>query len=90
MVCWDSIFNLLTRLLVHSMRVVHRGMTPLIDTISLALDIKPENLLLTREGVAKIGDFSVSLFLESDDDEKLKRTVGSPAFLAPELCAGMF
>src|SRR5947209_6520665 len=36
----------------------------------------------------KIGDFSVSLSLTSADAEaQLKKTVGTPAFLPPELCA---
>jgi len=59
---------------LHSQNIIHR-------------DIKPENLLLSGDGIVKISDFGVSLILESADDEPLKRTVGSPAFLAPELCA---
>ena len=37
----------------------------------------------------KICDFGVSLSLENEsgEDEELKRSVGSPAFLPPELCA---
>ena len=62
-------------LLVHSQNIIHR-------------DIKPENLLVTADGTAKISDFGVSIILEGLDDERLKRTVGSPAFLAPELCSG--
>lgn len=61
--------------LVHSLKVIHR-------------DIKPENLLVTGDGTAKISDFGTSIILHNEDDENLKRTVGSPAFLAPELCSG--
>jgi len=58
---------------LHQQGVIHR-------------DIKPENLLLTAEGTVKITDFGVS-YVYSDGDNILKNTAGSPAFLAPELCA---
>ncbi|KAF8403926.1 hypothetical protein HHK36_012032 [Tetracentron sinense] len=48
-------------------------------------DIKPENLLLTRSGRVKIGDFSVSQVFE-DDNDVLRRCPGTPAFTAPECC----
>ncbi|CAG8572999.1 3779_t:CDS:10 [Cetraspora pellucida] len=48
-------------------------------------DIKPDNLLLSSEGVLKIVDFGVSeMFTEGND--KMKKSAGSPAFMAPELC----
>ncbi|XP_017984638.1 PREDICTED: serine/threonine-protein kinase GRIK1 isoform X2 [Theobroma cacao] len=50
-------------------------------------DIKPENLLLTRSGRVKIGDFSVSQAFEDDNDE-LWRCPGTPAFTPPECCFG--
>jgi len=62
---------------LHSQSIIHR-------------DIKPENLLLSKDGIVKISDFGVAVRLESDSNANeilLKRTVGSPAFLAPELCA---
>jgi len=60
---------------LHSRKIIHR-------------DIKPENLLVSADDTVKIADFSVSICLEDErDDSQLKRTVGSPVFLAPELCA---
>ncbi|CAG8692501.1 9436_t:CDS:2, partial [Racocetra fulgida] len=50
---------------------------------SLYMDIKPDNLLLSAEGVLKIVDFGVSeMFTEGND--KMKKSAGSPAFMAPE------
>jgi [calcium/calmodulin-dependent protein kinase] kinase len=74
---------------LHFQGVVHR-------------DIKPANLLQTKERRVKISDFGVSYLgrvrLETDDIEEsesdmhdaeaieLAKTVGTPAFYAPELC----
>lgn len=54
-------------------------------------DIKPSNLLVGKNNEVKISDFGVSfasnLDGEHQDDVELARTAGTPAFLAPELCA---
>lgn len=57
-------------------------------------DIKPANLLVTADYIVKISDFGVSFASSlgsSDDgvyfnDMELAKTVGTPAFFAPELC----
>ncbi|KAK9279728.1 hypothetical protein L1049_013410 [Liquidambar formosana] len=51
-------------------------------------DIKPDNLLVTRTGTVKIGDFSVSQVFE-DDNDVLRRSPGTPVFTAPECCLGL-
>ncbi|KAK9128131.1 hypothetical protein Syun_016928 [Stephania yunnanensis] len=51
-------------------------------------DIKPDNLLVSRTGTVKIGDFSVSQVFEDDNDE-LRRSPGTPVFTAPECCLGL-
>jgi len=48
-------------------------------------DIKPDNLLLSADGTLKIVDFGVSEMFSSGDDMS-KKSSGSPAFFAPELC----
>ncbi|XP_071719872.1 serine/threonine-protein kinase GRIK2-like isoform X2 [Rutidosis leptorrhynchoides] len=50
-------------------------------------DIKPDNLLVTATGTVKIGDFSVSQICENEND-KLRRSPGTPVFTAPECCLG--
>ncbi|KAF2635844.1 kinase-like protein, partial [Massarina eburnea CBS 473.64] len=74
---------------LHYQNVIHR-------------DIKPANLLQTAEKRIKISDFGVSYlgrrpvdedgdqsesdFQDADDAVELAKTVGTPAFYAPELC----
>ncbi len=50
-------------------------------------DIKPGNLLVTAEGSLKVADFGVSYMYDGDDDT-VKSTAGTAAFLAPEVCSG--
>ncbi|KAF6005277.1 hypothetical protein F1559_003853 [Cyanidiococcus yangmingshanensis] len=61
---------------IHSRNIVHR-------------DIKPSNLMLATDGMLKIADFGVAEFLDKFDAEgRITRTVGSPAFQAPEIARG--
>ena len=57
---------------IHSKNIIHR-------------DIKPNNILCTKNGLLKISDFGISTMLE---DEKMAHTsVGTPYYLAPEIVA---
>lgn len=54
-------------------------------------DIKPSNLLIDASGAVKISDFGSSYVVDKKlpleaQQKPLNRTVGTPMFLAPELC----
>ncbi|KAI4334415.1 hypothetical protein L6164_019112 [Bauhinia variegata] len=70
------------------MRDIVSGLTYLHAHKIVHGDIKPDNLLVTRHGTVKIGDFSVSQAFEDDNDE-LRRSPGTPVFTAPECCLGL-
>ena len=50
-------------------------------------DIKPQNLLLTKDGTVKISDFGCSTVLENGSFT-IENTVGSNYFFSPEICKG--
>ncbi|KAG0364934.1 hypothetical protein BGZ54_007021 [Gamsiella multidivaricata] len=49
-------------------------------------DIKPDNLLRSSDGTLKIVDFGVSEMFAKKGHDLTKKSAGSPAFMAPELC----
>ncbi|HEX2179782.1 MAG TPA: protein kinase [Actinomycetota bacterium] len=51
-------------------------------------DLKPGNVLLTREGSVKVGDFGVAKMAEGMDLTQAGMVLGTPSYLAPERIAG--
>ncbi|KAJ9442114.1 Mitogen-activated protein kinase kinase kinase YODA [Diplonema papillatum] len=57
---------------IHSKRVLHR-------------DIKGENILVTKDGHAKLADFGCSKMMTTEDSSGSSTFVGTPCWMAPEV-----
>jgi hypothetical protein len=54
-------------------------------------DVKPHNVLINAEGIAKVTDFGIALSVEREDEDGITETgtvLGTSDYLAPEQAAG--
>ena len=59
---------------IHSVRVIHR-------------DIKPSNIFLTKDKIAKVGDFGIAKCINVTFEKTLTLGIGTPYYIAPEMCS---
>jgi serine/threonine protein kinase len=52
------------------------------------LDLKPANLLLTRDGVLKVSDFGIARVTREFSGHRVRTRAGTPAYMAPEQLLG--
>ncbi|KAF6258183.1 hypothetical protein COO60DRAFT_1693425 [Scenedesmus sp. NREL 46B-D3] len=69
----------------HHFRELVSGLDGLHSNLIMHGDLKPDNLLLSSEGQLKISDFGSAAVLPSSD-ALISTTLGTPAFMAPEMC----
>src|SRR5262245_18374055 len=59
----------------HSLGIIHR-------------DVKPENVMVRKDGVLKLMDFGVAQIMDLERMTVTGQLLGSPAYMAPELLEG--
>ena len=59
------------------------------DNNLVHIDIKPDNIFISHDGVCKLGDFGLVIDLAKGNDFS-EAQEGDPKYLAPELMDGKF
>ncbi|XP_064477272.1 membrane-associated tyrosine- and threonine-specific cdc2-inhibitory kinase-like [Ornithodoros turicata] len=66
-----------------------QGLKHLHDRDLIHLDLKPDNIFISDDGLCKLGDFGLTVGLRTSDNQK-EPIEGDPRYLAPELMQGQF
>jgi len=77
---WKEAVHFLVQILralqhAHDKGIVHR-------------DIKPQNMMLLRDGTVKVTDFGIARFARNDDSTLSDKTIGSVHYISPEQAQG--
>lgn len=77
---WQEAVHFLMQILnaleaAHEKGIIHR-------------DIKPQNILLLRDGAIKVTDFGIARFLQSETQTMTEKTIGSVHYISPEQARG--
>ncbi len=72
-----------------SFRQLVEALTWLHASGHLHRDVKPSNVLIDNHGIVKVLDFGLVTRLFSTGPDNADHLIGTPAFMAPELCAGL-
>ncbi|CAD8123277.1 unnamed protein product [Paramecium sonneborni] len=68
---------------------VLNGYRELIESNIIHRDLKPENILFSK-GIAKIGDFGFSIYLDDLNTTSDHTKLGTPLYTAPEISTGKY
>ncbi len=77
------------RLPLHEVRTVGLHLADILEAVHAAgvlhLDLKPENVLLTRDGRIVLADFGIARWADAGNEDSVR---GTPLFMAPEQFLG--
>ncbi|MEK7414680.1 MAG: protein kinase [Planctomycetota bacterium] len=76
------------RLATAVIRMCADGLAAAYDQQVVHRDIKPDNIMMTRKGIAKLVDFGLAKAAESTALTMQSAPMGTPLFMSPEACRG--
>ena len=76
------------RLATTVIRMCAEGLAAAFEQQVVHRDIKPDNIMMTRKGIAKLVDFGLAKAAESTALTMQAAPMGTPLFMSPEACRG--